>query len=80
MSTEKNEAQELSAEDKAILQQGRDAADIKRAGQAIDAILRETGCYLIPDGNSPLNAIRIAIIKGQPKQEIPPANEDGVSS
>ena len=75
MSTEKNETQELSTEDKAILQQGRDTADIKRAGQAIDAILKETNCYLIPDGNSPLNRIGILIVK-QEQPATPPVVED----
>ena len=75
MSIVKKEAQELSEADKVILQQGRDASDVKRAGQAIDAILRETNCYLIPDGNSPLNKIGILIVKQeQPAQ--PPVAED----
>ncbi|MBV1928916.1 MAG: hypothetical protein KUG81_05330 [Gammaproteobacteria bacterium] len=58
---------ELSKEDQAILKAGQDNAAVKSAGERIDKILKETDCYLAPDGNSPLNNIRIVVVKQPPK-------------
>lgn len=59
----------LSEEDKAVLKEARYKRDIQLANEKIQKVLKETGCNITIDNTSPLNSIRIIIVKEIPEEE-----------